>query len=63
MSEFSYQVGSNDVRQTEVVLAGVKRMLERMRVQEVPKDPIEAHSHKLALAAAVNALCRGEWQR
>jgi hypothetical protein len=63
MGEFSYMVPPRAAEATEVVLDGVKRMLERMRVQEVPKDPIEARAHKLALAAAVNALCRGEWQR
>ena len=56
--------GRRDDRMTvNAVLDGVKRMLERMSVHDAPSDPKEARGHKLALASAVNALCRGEWQR
>lgn len=63
MSEFSFRVPTETALTVHLTLEGVKRMLERMRVEEAPKDPVEARAHKLALAAAVNALCRGEWQR
>ena len=63
MGEFTYRVPPSQAEAVEMTLAGVKRMLERMRVKEVPKDTVEARAHKLAMAAAVNALCRGEWQR
>ena len=63
MSEFTYQVPEPMQPAVELTLAGVKRMLERMAVLEAPKENPERRAHKLALASAVNALCRGEWQR
>jgi hypothetical protein len=63
MSEFRYHVPPEMTGAVELTLAGVKRMLERISLQEAPKDHAAAREHKMALAVAVNALCRGEWQR
>jgi hypothetical protein len=65
MSEFSHTITEVESERllVEKVLGGVRRMLERMRVQEAPKDPVEKRGHYMAFATAVNALCRGEWQR
>ena len=63
MPDFKHHVEEPERMTANAVLDGVKRMLERMSVHEAPSDPKEARGHKLALASAVNALCRGEWQR
>jgi hypothetical protein len=57
VSEFRYVPKSGET--VDTVLDGVKRMLERMRFQECPKDPVEARSHKLALSCCQRAVPRG----